>query len=58
MIVKLISSLVSMICIYFLYLLPFISYPIFGQEESNNNNITLDIEKISQNLAKRYYILY
>ena len=34
------------------YSLFFISSPVFGQEESNNDNKTLNMEKVSQNLAK------
>ena len=38
------------------YSLSFISSPVFGQEESNNDNKTLNMEKVSQNLAKGLYI--
>ena len=52
-VLKVISFLVLILAtVAISYSLSFISSPIFGQEESNNDNKTLNIEKVSQNLAK------
>ena len=56
-VLKVISFLVLILITFAIsYSLSFISSPVFGQEESNNDNRTLNMEKVSQNLAKRLYI--
>jgi carboxypeptidase PM20D1 len=52
-VIKVIAFLVSILITFAIsYSLSFISSPVFGQEESNKDNKTLNMEKVSQNLAK------
>lgn len=51
--IKVIAVLVLILMTFAIsYSLSFISTPVVGQEESSNDNKTLNMEKVSQNLAK------